>query len=283
MHAMMQQIIQTVTNLGQRVDAGASSTNDVSITLHDLELKISEFAANKPQGIGGMTLVNPKELKVREFDGEADKFRDFLEDPKSYFEIIQPDLSELVEWVEYQPAHLPMDEVRARYPSSDAQGRQLHGWLRHKMRGLARQWVKGKDPAQGVQTWRSMLEKCDPTTGASLLDFQQKICEVKRVKNLQDLPNAIDTFEGEYRVYKAKVGKELDDLTRQNMLLRMLPMKWERQMRFTMHTRGRDMVYNTLKHELLDLAVNVSGPMPTGMDLDRFESPGGQDTLGSQA
>ena len=54
-------------------------------------------------------------------------------------------------------------------------------------------------------------------------------------------------------------------------------------MRFTMHTRGRDMVYNTLKHELLDLAVNVSGPMPTGMDLDRFESPGGQDTLGSQA
>ena len=43
------------------------------------------------------------------------------------------------------------------------------------------------------------------------------------------------------------------------------------------------MVYATLRHELLDLAVNVAGPMPTGMDLDRFETPGGQDALGSQA
>ena len=57
-------------------------------------------------------------------------------------------------------------------------------------------------------------------------------------------------------------------------------MKWERQMRFTMHTRGRDMVYATLRHELLDLAVNVAGPMPTGMDLGVL---GGQDALGSQA
>ena len=50
----------------------------------------------------------------------------------------------------------------------------------------------------------------------------------------------------------------------------MLPLQWEKQMRFQMHTRGRETHYSTLRHELLDLAVNVSGLMQTSMDVDEL-------------
>ena len=84
-----------------------------------------------------------------------------------------------------------------------------------KAQGLARQWCKDKDPGNGIQTWRDMLAKYDPTTGASLLDLQKRICSVKRGKTMNGVPDIIDRFEADYRVYRAKVGKEMDHLTRQ--------------------------------------------------------------------
>ena len=118
------------------------------------------------------------------------------------------------------------------------------------------------------------MEKYDPTTGASLLDLQAKICRVERIKSFKELPESVDKWEKRYKKYRAKVGKELDDLTRQNILLQMLPPKWEQKMRFQMHTRGRETVYATLRHELLDLAINVAGPMAIGMDLDDISPEG---------
>ena len=41
-------------------------------------------------------------------------------------------------------------------------------------------------------------------------------------------------------------------------------------MRFQMHTRGRETHYSTLRHELLDLAVNVPRPMQTPMEVDEL-------------
>ena len=179
-----------------------------------------------------------------------------------------------MEWIELQPTTMEATTIRARYPGSDALARQLHGWLRHKLKGLARSWCKDKDPADGIETWRAMLETYDPTTGASLLDLQAKICRVERIKSFKELPESVDKWEKRYKKYRAKVGKELDDLTRQNILLQMLPPKWEQKMRFQMHTRGRETVYATLRHELLDLAINVAGPMAIGMDLDDISPEG---------
>ena len=97
--------------------------------------------------------------------------------------------------------------MQQKYPDHDSMWRLLHGWLRHKLRGLARQWIKDKDPGLGIQTWRDMLAKYDPTTGASLLDLQEKICVVKRAKSMSEVPDIIDKLEADYRNYRSKVGK----------------------------------------------------------------------------
>ena len=131
----------------------------------------------------------------------------------------------------------------------------------------------------------------DPTTGASLLDLQQRISMVKSGKVLADMPAIIDRFEADYRVYTQKVGKELDDLTKQNILLQALPVQWEKNLMFQMHFRGKEMVYSTLRHEILDLVIQADGPMATGTDVDVLsrgehrgvggqeppEKPGGED------
>ena len=177
-------------------------------TVVDLELKLDELRGNsRGSGPHGMTLINPKELKVKEFDGTERDFNDFLEDTKAYFEIVKPELSALIEWVEFQPGVIDQRLMQQRYPEHDSMGRLLHGWLRHKLRGLARQWIKDKDPSLGIQTWRDMLAKYDPTTGASLLDLQEKICVVKRAKSMSEVPDIIDKFEADYRNYRSKVGK----------------------------------------------------------------------------
>ena len=89
-----------------------------------------------------------------------------------------------------------------------------------------------------------MLEKYDPTTGASILDLQATICRVERVKALEDLPESIDRWEKKYNTYKTQVGEELYYLTRQNIFLQMLPGKLEARMRFQMHSReGRRLLH----------------------------------------
>ena len=70
--------------------------------------------------------------------------------------------------------------------------------------------------------------------------------DIDRVKTLKELPEAIDRWEKRYKRFSTKVGKELDDLTRQNILLQMLPSKFEARMRFQLHSRYRETVYSTL-------------------------------------
>ena len=167
-------------------------------TVADLELKLDELRGNErgrePQG---MSLINPKELKVKEFDGTERDFNDFLEDTKAYFEIVKPELSSLIEWIEFQPGVIDQIPMQQKYPDHDSMGRLLHGWLRQLNR-LARQWIKDKDPGLGIQTWRDMLAKYDPTTGAFLLDLQEKICVVKRAKSMSEVVGEADAIPNAY-------------------------------------------------------------------------------------
>ena len=86
------------------------------------------------------------------------------------------------------------------------------------------------------------------------------------------MSGCIDAFETDYKIYRRKVGRELDALTLQNLLLGMLPGKWERQMRFQVHTQKTQMTYSSLRPEVLDLAINVSDAMGPSLDTNALAS-----------
>ena len=151
-----------------------------------------------------------------------------------------PGLLEILDWVEAQQNEvLDMFTAESKFNDLEVKSRKLNGWMRHKLRGVSRLWCKDKDPVRGIQNWRDMLAKYDPTTGASLLDLQSNICQVKRALTIGDISNFIDKWESDYRTYLKKVGQELGDLMKQNMLLVMLPQtKWEILQIPYAHTKG---------------------------------------------
>ena len=104
-----------------------------------------------------------------------------------------------------------------------------------------------------------MLSKYDPLTNASLVDLQARICKVPRAQNISEVVNMIGAWEAEYRVYMKKVGQELGDLTRQNLLLALMPHQGEKSLRFRMHTQKEIMTYESSNQDMFDVAVNMGG------------------------
>ena len=132
----------------------------------------------------------------------------------------------------------------------------------------------GRRTRTQLRAYRHGETCCRSTTllpGHPCWTLQQRITAVKRSKTLAEVPVIIDRFEANYRVYMRKVGKELDDLTKQNIILQALPAQWEQKMRFTIHSQGREMVYATLRHQILDMVVQIAGPMQVGMDVDAVD------------
>ena len=83
MNGMMQSIIATVQALGEQVNSiggrvvGAGNLDEIRVTLADIELKISDYRNTPTRGTGHLSLINPKDLKVRDFDGEENCFMIF--------------------------------------------------------------------------------------------------------------------------------------------------------------------------------------------------------------
>ena len=92
MQEMLRSIIETITNLGAQVNVidnrvlGVGNLDAMRIELHELDLKVSQFRQDSPsRAPQSLSLINPKDIKVREFDGEGKGFSDFVEDSKAYF------------------------------------------------------------------------------------------------------------------------------------------------------------------------------------------------------
>ena len=99
MRHQMQIMFDQVCNFGAAVQANRERLADydaVRATVNDLEIRVGNLAdsAGPRATAGSVALINPKELKVKEFDGSEKDFRDFLEDSRAYFEIVKPELSD---------------------------------------------------------------------------------------------------------------------------------------------------------------------------------------------
>ena len=84
MQEMLRQIVATVQTLGEQVNTisgrvqGVGDLDVMRITLQELELAVSRYRDSSPAH-SKMNLINPKDIKVREFDGEEKHFHDFLD------------------------------------------------------------------------------------------------------------------------------------------------------------------------------------------------------------
>ena len=92
-----------------------------------------------------------------------------------------------------------------------------------KLKSTAKTWLKGKPDNEGLINWKRMLDRCDPVSGASKFMLQSRIVDVPRARSLANVPSLIEACQDRYQNYMKKVQKELDDDTREQIIMKVLP------------------------------------------------------------
>ena len=190
----------------------------------------------------------------------------------AYISIIDHALGKILTEISEGPKEIDMEnwELTLDKERLDEINVKVHGCLRMKFKKNAKIWLKTRPKNIGLQTWKAMMDKYDPMSGASKLDLHRNIHIMRRVKHIRDATGAIEDWEVRYNLYKQRTGKELDDETQQNIILGAIPEKDEIQLRSNL--RGRQMVptYAVLRQEMFDCVHALTGRRD-GMHIDIFD------------
>ena len=120
LQGQMQVVIGTMKTLSETTDTTLgriAELEDLRKAVYDMKMQMDQqgqAGAFGPRQDAGrresdQPLINPKDMKVREFDGDKG-FTAFIEDTKAYFEVVRPNLAKTIEWIEYQPGVLERAE-----------------------------------------------------------------------------------------------------------------------------------------------------------------------------
>ena len=280
LHAQVTLLTQQIQHLNGTADTQAQRIATMS-DYDQLKQAVMQLQQSSRSGSGqgggaeaAKYLVNIKDVNIENFYGDESKFTDFVEDTKTYTDVIMPELGEILEWLEYQPKtiteHSILDRVGGNMQNFN---RTISGFLKVRLRGKARNWLKAQPAGEGLMNWKKMLHKYDPMTGSTRLDLQNKITTPGvRCASAKDVPAAIEAWDAAYQKYQQRMGHELDDEMMQNILLRKLPMKFEQTMRMNIQLVGKETSYASLRQEILDMCVHYAGrSIATPMDLNKLE------------
>ena len=279
LHAQVTLLTTQVQYLNNKSDEQAQ---DIA-SMHDYDqmkntiIQMQQGSTSAGGGTGGDAtkyLVNIKDVKIEDFYGDEAKFTDFVENTKTYTDVIMPELGEILEWLEYQPKNVTENAVLNRVGSSFVNfNRTLSGFMKVRLRGKARNWLKAQPVGEGLLNWKRKLHKYDPMSGSTRLDLQNKITTPgARCANARDVPAAIEAWDAAYQKYQQRMGHELDDEMMQNILLRKLPPKFGQTMRMNIQLVGKETTYASLRQEILDMCVHyVGAAISTPMDLNKLE------------
>ena len=75
----------------------------------------------------------------------------------------------------------------------------------------------------GAEAYRRITEPILASKADRRADFQDKVNNPRRAKNIPDLPRALEEWDSNYRMFIENGGKDLDNEEKRNLLLKMIP------------------------------------------------------------
>ena len=234
--ATLQSLLDQVRHLNAVADrhqasiAGMSEFSMMQSALNELRSQMSQMngGANQQNGYAQTKyLVNHKDLTVESFHGVESKFIDFVEESKTFCDVTDHAVAAALEWIEFQDVDVSESTLISRFGDKlEYINRMLSGYLKVKLKGLAKNWLNSQQTGEGLKNWKAMLHKYDPTTGSTLLDMQNSVTVPgTRCTEPKQVPVMIEKWETQYRKYLSKGFIELGDAMKQNIILRKLPNK----------------------------------------------------------
>ena len=213
-------ILDQLRTLSERTDShgttlqSAGNISNINGVVVELQRKIQLLDAkdfhDKPQvHTKQQYLIHPKDVRVDDFYGDLDKFRDWLDDAIGYISIIDAALGKMLNDIAEGPKDLDLENLELTFGQAriDEINIQVHGFLRMKFKKNSKIWLKTRKNNQGLLSRKAMIEKYDPLSGASKLDLHRNIHVMRRVIKLRDATGAIEDWEVRYNLYMAHTGK----------------------------------------------------------------------------
>ena len=152
----------------------------------------------------------------------------------------------------------------------DTAGQELYAVLSSVVTGEAMMVVRGVPSGNGWEAWSRLFNRFDPRTPAKALMAMMSVMQPKKVKDVRELPSAVEDWEVRIKNLKVEHDIGLDDNIKIALMTSFLPT--DLQDHVFQWTDGK-MKFPEIKDRVLSLAVNrASLSKPTPMEVDRVRA-----------
>ena len=157
-------------------------------------------------------------------------------------------------------------------------GAELYAVLSSIVSGDAMAVVRGVANGSGWEAWSRLFNRFDPRTPAKSLMAMMAVMQPKKVKDMRDLPNAMQDWEVKVKNLKIEHDLGLDDRIKIALMTSFLPGDLQDHI---FQWTDANMNFEAMKDRIMSLAVNrASMSRPTPMEVDRVQANSWHDDHG---
>ena len=259
------QLRQQIQDLEQRQPNGHGGQGvDVGAAFQALATSQQELLAALKKPEKKITLIDTKGLaKPEKFSGNEDGFLYWRTRVESFVASIFPDMQDVLDWcddvdVELTPTIIE-DNFGAANPSQKTiEGiseisTELYAVLQSLCEKEAFTIVRSAGKGNGLEAWRKLIKRYDPTTGGRRRAMLRSILTPNKCARIEDLYSALETWEEHVRQYESRKKQDgsrhiLDEEIKIAVLEHLCPSELEKHLQMN---RARFLDYADVRAELI--------------------------------
>ena len=231
---------------------------------------------------------------VEKFDGREESFLYWRTKLEAFVTSIYPDFDQVLAWAEEEDSEITPADLRAAFgPTNptvatvdnlEAINAQLFAVLQSLCDKEAFNIIRSAGRSNGVDGWRRLVKRFDPFTGGRRRTMLQHLISPSKVTKLEDLSQAIETWEDQLRIYESRrkadgTRHRLDDEIKIAVMEKLVPTELEKHLqlnrtRYTSYDDVRAEVVLFLESRLGHRPKMANPGDPNAMDVGAFEQKG---------
>ena len=272
-------MITQITQLTAQAPTGQNMASVVQ-GLQDLTQAMKGGGKGQASATGGLTLVDNRGLgKPQQFHGDEMKFLPWKRRTSNYVISVFPDMRHPLEWAEEQEDPIEMADAVKEFDDLSlhtvinlvAKSEQLYAALEQLTEGEPFDIVGGVTPGNGLEAWRRLMRRFDPSTGSRKRTLLRHILNPGSVK-MEQLPAHLQRWLDTIRLYERRKDRsgnrlQVTDEIKISVLEQLGPKELER------HLQLRAATLTTFDDCLAEVQQYVE--MVTGAKIRTVDSHGG--------
>lgn len=201
----------------------------------------------KPQQI---RLLDPKTSQPDKFAGDRMKISEWIEQMMAFANSMAPGFRRALVWAMGRSEVIDFEALNELDWEPVAQAdAALYDMLMVLTRGEPQAMVKNAEGNEcGFEAWRVITQFYDLVNANNAIDIMNHLTNVRRCKKFEDVNAAINNWESEWAKYINRTNVKIPEEIRANILLKILPVDMEHEMRTRYVQKG--MTYPQLRNDV---------------------------------